>query len=137
MNPKASLGDKYGGTYLWFRRAAVCDTGAWGLACVTWVGALACWVSWAGGFACVSWLGGFACVSRAGALASGALASGALAMARVIWSRLALMSSTDFTLSPVACWWASLRSVTAWASPAILRSTFRISSANSGGTGAG
>src|SRR4051794_2679389 len=111
MNPNASLGDRYGGTYLRVRRAAVCGASAGGFACatcdgglasVTWVGGLA-GVSWAGGFAGVT-SGGFACVTWAGGLSgAGALASGALAMARVIWSRLALISSTDFTLSPVAC----------------------------------
>ena len=93
MNPKASLGDRYGGTYLRSRRAAVCCAGAGGFACVTWLGDLAgaAWTggfagaAWTAGFACVAWTGDGACMTWAGGLTcvtwSDALASGALAMA--------------------------------------------------------
>ena len=80
MNPKASLGDRYGGTYLRFRRAAVCGGAACGFACAIWAGGFA-GVACTGGFACVTWAGGFACMTWADALASDALA---MAMERAI-----------------------------------------------------
>ena len=84
MNPRASLGDRYGGTYLRFRRAAVCGGGACGFACATWAGGFA-GVTCTGGFACVACAGSFAGVAWAGGFAgmtwADALASDALAMA--------------------------------------------------------